>query len=90
MTYQNDESVYASYDQGASAEDRASQSLISKPSTEITRYRKDVDAMERCAHARNMFYFEALLMLIIVLWLVKWLICEPISMKSYSGGFNYE
>ena len=46
--------------------------------------------MERCAHARNMFYFEALLMLIIVLWLVKWLICEPISMKSYSGGFNYE
>ena len=46
--------------------------------------------MDLCAHARNMFYFEALLMLIIVLWLVKWLICEPISMKSYSGGFNYE
>lgn len=36
-------------------------------------------------HAANCYYFESMLKLILVLWLIKWLYAD-----SHLGGYHYE
>lgn len=36
-------------------------------------------------HAANCYYFESMLKLIVVLWLIKWLYAD-----SHLGGYHYE
>jgi len=39
-------------------------------------------------HALNLYYFEAMLMLILILWLIKWLLaCQrvPVSVQEHQS-----
>ena len=59
MTYPKDESVYASYDQGASAEERASQSLIRTVDhlkSTTTNMRGFADSVDHLLNALEEFY----------------------------------